>query len=58
MDVLTARIDRLYLGSWILLMEDVLGLKLLVAASGIVNALTLICKHVLIVFDLCNLLIL
>jgi hypothetical protein len=39
-------------------MEDVLSLKLLVATTGVVDALTLIGEHVLIMFYLGNLLVL
>ena len=57
MDVLARRVDRLNLGPRILLMQDILGLELLIPSTLIVYSLALIHQHVLIVLNLGDLLL-
>ena len=58
MQILARGVDRLHLGPWVLLVEDVLRLELLIASALVVNTLALAREHVLIVLDLRDLLLL
>ena len=58
MQILARGVDRLHLGPWVLLVEDILRLELLITRALVVNTLALAREHVLIVLDLCDLLLL
>jgi hypothetical protein len=57
MDVLARRVDALYLGARVLLVENILGLELLIPSALVIYSLALIHQHVLIMFYLRDLLL-
>ena len=58
MQILARGVDRLHLGPWVLLVEDILRLELLITRALVVNTLALVREHVLVVLDLRDLLLL
>ena len=58
MQILARGVDRLHLGPWVLLVEDILRLELLITRALVVNSLAFVREHVLVVLDLRDLLLL